>query len=258
MAARDRLEQLKTRIDKLRRDSLDVVTNANRIVYQGIQKLADQELKALNDYYKSAVASLKGAGKSSSLKDVAATQLDLMQDTVTRVIAHARESLSIIADTRAELARLVSAGGPLSSKALSKAAEPAQKAIADVKKAAAKAQKTAAKTAKDVRKSLEKELAVVEKEGKAAIKKGEAKAREVGKTVKKQIESVLHVGAAPATKKAVTAKPSPESRAARAASKAKKAGTAGGGAPAPKPSAVSGGASDPMPATRSTMPPRKR
>lgn len=254
MAARDRIEQLRARIDKLRRDSLDVVTNANRIVYQGIQKLADQELKALNDYYKSALASLKGAGKSSSLKDVASTQLDLMQEAVTRVISHARESLSIIADTRAELARLVSAGGPLSSKALSRAAEPAQKAIADVKKAAAKAQKTAAKTAKDVRKTLEKEIAVAEKKGKAAIKKGEARAKEVGKTVKQQIEAVLEVAAPPALKKAVTAKPSPQSRAARAASKAKK--TAAGGTPAAAAGETAAGEAPSM--TRSTMPPKKK
>lgn len=226
MAAKDRLEQFKARIDKLGRDSLDVVVNANRIVYQGIQKLADQELKALNDYYKGAVASLKGAKKGSSIKDVASEQLDLMQDTVSKVIAHARESLSIIADTRAELARLVSAGGPLSSKALTQAVEPAQKAMQDVKNRAAKAQKTAVKTAKDARKSLEKELAYAEKKGKAAIKKGGAKAKEVSRSVKKQIESVLEVATPAVLKKAVTAKPSPESRAARAASKAKKTGAA--------------------------------
>lgn len=229
MAAKDKLEQLKTRIDQLRKDSLDVVVNANRIVYQGIQKLADQELKALNEYYKSALASLKDV-KKGNIKDVASTQLDLMQETVSKVIAHARESMSIIADTRAELTRLVSAGGPLSSKALTKAAEPAQKAIDDVKKVAAKAQKSAVKTVKDVRKSLEKELAYAEKKGKSAIKKGKAKAKEVSASVKQQVEavrqqveSVIEVATPAALKKAVTAKPSPESRAARAVSKAKKA-----------------------------------
>lgn len=245
MAAKDRLEQLKSRIDQLRRDSLDVVANANRIVYQGIQKLADQELKALNDYYKSALASLKDAKKGDSIKDVAANQLDLMQDTVTRVIAHARESLSIIADTRAELARLVAAGGPLSSKALTKAAEPAQKAIEDVQKVVAKAQKSAARTAKDVKKTIEKEIAYAEKKGKQAIKKGEAKAKEVGEAVKQQIDSVLDVAVPPALKKAVTAKPSPESRAARAVSKAKAKKSAAAPTPA-------------KPATRSTMPPKPK
>lgn len=245
MAAKDRLDQLKSRIDQLRRDSLDVVANANRIVYQGIQKLADQELKALNEYYKSALASLKDTKKGDSIKDVAATQLDLMQDTVTRVISHARESLSIIADTRAELARLVAVGGPLSSKALTKVAEPAQKALEDVQKVVAKAQKSAAKTAKDVKKTLEKEIAYAEKKGKAAIKKGEAKAKEVGEAVKQQLDTVLDVAVPPALKKAVTAKPSPESRAARAVSKVKAKKAAVGGA-APKP------------ATRSTMPPKPK
>ncbi len=39
------------------RQSLDTLGNANQIVYGGVQKLADAELKALNDYYKAAVAS---------------------------------------------------------------------------------------------------------------------------------------------------------------------------------------------------------
>ncbi|MGQ0619117.1 MAG: phasin family protein [Panacagrimonas sp.] len=257
MAAKDRLEQFKARIDKLGRDSLDVVVNANRIVYQGIQKLADQELKALNDYYKGAVASLKGAKKGSSIKDVATEQLDLMQDTVSKVIAHARESLTIIADTRAELARLVSAGGPLSSKALTQAVEPAQKAMQEVKKRAAKAQKTAVKTAADARKSLEKELAYAEKKGKAAIKKGKAKAKEVTQSVKesveKGIETVMEVAVPPALKKAVTAKPSPESRAARAASKAK---TAARVTPKSDSDAAAGPSDTAVP--QSTMPPKKK
>ena len=61
MAARDTIDQLKAHIERLRRDSLDVVANASRIVFEGVQKLAEQELRALNDYYKSAVNSAKGA-----------------------------------------------------------------------------------------------------------------------------------------------------------------------------------------------------
>jgi hypothetical protein len=218
MAARDTIDQLKAHIERLRRDSLDVVANASRIVFEGVQKLAEQELRALNDYYKSAVSSAKAA---SGPGDLASAQLDLLQDTVTKVIAAARESLSIIADTRAELSRLVNTGGD--AKALTKVAAPAQKAIEDVKKAAAKAQATAAKTAAEVRKTLEKELAAAEKKSKAAVRQTEAKAREVGKVVKNRIGSVLDIAPPPAVaKKAVTAKPSPDSRAARAASLARK------------------------------------
>ena len=221
MAARDTIDQLKAHIERLRRDSLDVVANASRIVFEGVQKLAEQELRAFNDYYKSAVNSAKAA---SGPGDLASAQLDLLQDTVQKVIAAARESLSILADTRAELARLVNNGGPgIDAKVLSKVTAPAQKAIEDVKKAASKAQATAAKTAAEVRKTLEKELAAAEKKGKAAIKQTETKAREVGKVVKNRIGSVLDITPPPAVaKKAVTAKPSPDSRAARAASMAKK------------------------------------
>lgn len=232
MAAKDTIEQLKAHIERLRRDSLDVVTNASRIVFDGVQKLAEQELKALNDYYKSAVSSAKGASSPGSL---ASQQLDLLQDTVQKVIAAARESLSILSDTRAELQRLVGSGAAaLEGKALSKVAAPAQKAIEDVKKAAAKAQASAAKTASDVKKTLEKELAAAEKKTKAAVKQTETRARDTAKAVRTKIESVLDVAAPAVSKKAVTARPSPESRAARAASKkvAKKAAPA---APASKP-----------------------
>ncbi|MGQ0528836.1 MAG: phasin family protein [Panacagrimonas sp.] len=226
MAARDTLDQLKSNIERLGRDSLDVVSNASRIVFEGVQKLAEQELQALNDYYKSATAKLKDAGGSgpSGYQDMAAQQLDLLQDTVQKVISHARESLTIISQTRAELTRLIgSSDSVLSAKALTRITAPAQKAIEDVKKAAAKAQKNAAKTAQDMKKSLEKELAYAEKKGKAAVKQGESKARAVSKTVKTKIESVLDISAPPAAvKRAVKAKPSPESRANRATSKAKK------------------------------------
>ena len=226
MAARETLDQLKSHIERLGRDSLDVVANASRIVFEGVQKLAEQELQALNDYYKSATAKIKQAGGSgpSGYQDMAAQQLDLLQDTVQKVISHARESLSIISETRAELTRLIgTSDSVLSPKALSRVIAPAQKAIEDVRKAASTAQKNAAKTAQDVRKSLEKELASAEKKGKAAVKQTEAKAREVTKTVRNKIESVLDISAPPVmVKKAVKARPSPESRANRATSKAKK------------------------------------
>lgn len=223
MAARDKIDQLKTQVERMRRESLDVVSNASRIVFEGVQKLAEQELKALNDYYKSATGALKAPRAGSSYQDLAAKQLDLLQDTVQKVLSHARESLGIIAETRAELTRLIGDGGALDSKSLSRVTAPAHKAIDDVRKAAAKAQKSASKTAKDLRKALDKELASAEKKGRKAARQGEARAREVGKSVRDKLESVLDVAPPPPAKKAVKARPSPESRAARAASKARKA-----------------------------------
>lgn len=228
MAAKDTIDQLKAHIERLRRDSVDVVATASRIVFEGVQKLAEQELQALNDYYKNAVGAMKTARSGNTgPKDLAAQQLDLLQDTVQRVISHARESLSIISSTRAELARLLgTTESALDTKALTKVTAPAQKAMEDVKKVAAKAQATAAKTAKDMKRTLDKELAFAEKKGKAAVKQTEAKARAVGKEVSKAVKSklnlVLDIAPPAAVKKAVSARPSPESRAARAASKAKK------------------------------------
>jgi hypothetical protein len=266
MAAKQRLEQIRLQIEKLGRDSLDVVANANRIVLQGIQRLAEQELTALNEYYKSAVDSLKSVRRGdSSIKSLASSQLDLMQETVNRVISNARESLKIIADTRAELARLVDRDdGVLSQKALAKMTAPAQKAIEDVRKAAEKAQKSAAETAVSVKKSLEKEIAAAEKRGRAALTEGKARAGAMSASVRNTVGSVLDISPPVAVvKKAVSARPSPESRAIRATSKAKKhpprassdstlppkkSATAKSGMP-PKKKATT---------TRSTMPPKRK
>lgn len=221
MAANNRLDQLKSQIERLGRDSVDVVGNANRVVYKGIQKLAEQELKALNDYYKGAIDSLKSTRKGSSLKDVAAKQIDLMQETVNRVISHARESMSIIADTRSELAKLVDRSeepaGPKKKKKLVKAAAPAQKAIKNVRAAAVKAQKDMKKTVKATRKAVVREV----KKGRDA---GRAKAEQVAKLIKQRVGSVLDIQAPPpAPAKPVSARPSPTSRASRATSMAKRA-----------------------------------
>ena len=84
--------QLKGELEKLRKDSLSVVLNANKIVYSGVQKLADRELKALNDYYRSALDAIRSADHAKEgLRSLANQQLDLLQNTVNQVIGHARE-----------------------------------------------------------------------------------------------------------------------------------------------------------------------
>lgn len=203
MAAKQHLDQLKQQIERLRKDSLDVVANANRIVYGGVQKLADRELKALNDYYRSALDSIKKANKND-IRGLAQQQLDLLQDTVNQVISHARESMGIVAETRAELSKLVQKGikgEKVVMADLNKAAAPAKKAIAKVKSAAQKAgqdaKKSAAKAGKQATATTKKVVASGKRTATAAIKKVEQ--------------------AVPA--------PSPGSRASRATSRAKQAAT---------------------------------
>ncbi len=201
MAAKQHLDQLRKQIDKLRSDSISVVASANKIVYNGVQKLADRELKALNDYYKSALASIKNANKND-LRGLAQQQLDLLQDTVNQVISHARESMTIVADTRAELTRLVQRGvegEKVTVAKLNKAVAPAKKAVAKAKAAAQKATKDAEKT---VKKTSGKAKAVTRK----AVAEGKATAAAVVKKVEYAFPA-----------------PSPGSRASRATSKAKQA-----------------------------------
>jgi len=165
MAAKERLNQLKQQLERLRKDSFSVVANANKIVFQGVQKLADKELKALNDYYKSALASIKSA-RRGNLKGVAQHQLDLLQDTVNQVISHARESMSIVADTRAELARLVqksNAGARITPAQLGKVTAPAKKAVAKARAAAKKAGAQAKKTTRKAASAGQKRVASAKK-----------------------------------------------------------------------------------------------
>jgi len=219
-----RFDQIKTSFDKLRKDSLDVVSSANKIVSQGVQRLAEHELKALNETYKTVLASLKDAKKGDSIKDVAGKQLDVMQDSVNKLIASTRESIGILADTRQELASLVSGGlktGAVAEAELAKVADKAKKAVEGVKAAAADAQKKAGVVGAQAKASADKVAATVKADAKKVI--GTVK-KDAG-AIKQRVGSVLDIKpkAAPVKKPVLAVKPSANSRANRATSKAKKA-----------------------------------
>ena len=241
---------------QLAKQSLDTLGNANQIVYGGVQKLADAELKALNDYYKAAVASLKRARGEKDIKSTAQKQADLLQEAVNKLIGNARASLGVVADARAELAKLVKGsadGGKMSVARLEKAIAPAQKALEKVKAEARKASEKASATVKTARKDIKAEVGKAEKSLKADVKavrkdvKAEVKkigkvvktevkaAKKTAKTVEKKVvkaarsvektvEAAAKSGAAEAKKLVARAvpTPSPNSRASRATSAAKK------------------------------------
>jgi light-regulated signal transduction histidine kinase (bacteriophytochrome) len=205
--------QLKGEIDKLRKDSLSVVQNANKIVYSGVQKLADRELKALNDYYRSALEAIRSADRKQGLRDMAHHQLDLLQDTVNQVIAHARESMSIVAEARTELSRLVDRGvhgGKVGKAELERAAAPARKAVGKAKAAAQKAVQKAVKKA--TRKITPKAAAKPVKKARAATRKAVASGRRTAVAARKVATRAVKIGSG-----------APESRASRATSRAQHA-----------------------------------
>lgn len=204
VASRKPLNQVKARIQRLRRDSVEVAANSGRIVRDGVQKLAEQELKALNAYYRSATASLRSARGpgGSGYQDMAATQLDLLDKTIRKVAGNAMEALSVLSDARAELARLVEPEPPPTRlTALKKMTAPARKVVADVRKAATRAQKGTNTTVRKVRRSLEKEWAYAEKRGRSAVRRGETKARKVGTLAGQALGSILDRASPPSTRK---------------------------------------------------------
>jgi hypothetical protein len=227
MASKLGFTQLKGQIEKLRKDSLEVVANANKIVYGGVHKLADRELKALNEYYKSAVASIKAA-RGNKIKDTAQTQIDLLHKTVNQVISHARESVGVVAEARAELAKLIdksAKGIGIPDSNIRRAVAPAKSALEKAKAGAKSAAKQAEKTVAAAKKEASKGAKKVEKKVKAEVKTAEKKVKAVEKKVQQAKTKVVAEAKAgvEAAKKAVA--PSPGSRAARATSAAKKAVT---------------------------------
>ena len=138
MKAKHRLDQLKKQFDRMRKDSLAAVGTANEAVYAGLHKFADKELKALSEYYDSALSSLRAAKQDrSGIKDVVQTQFDLMQQTVTRLIAHARESVEA-ATASGNAAPEPAMAAPAAAKAAPRKA-PAKKSAVPKKVAAKKA-----------------------------------------------------------------------------------------------------------------------
>jgi len=220
MAANARFHKLKRQVEKLRKDSLDLVGSANKILYQGVQKLADKELKALNEYYKSAVASIKKADRAD-LKGAAKEQIDLLQDTVNTVIGHARESLAVVAEARSEIAKLVQKGmrgDKVKEAQLKKAVAPARKAVKDVGAAAKSAGKQASKRVRKAAAGANKPAAKTEKSVITAARQAASKAVTDVRSGAKSAAASLNLAVSKVT-------PSPGSRAGRATSKAKEAAT---------------------------------
>ncbi len=77
MAAKKKLAKLKTQMDDVRSIAIETVISANKIVYEGIQRLAEHELDELQKSYKSVVDGLKASTKKGDVKSTAQAQLDL-------------------------------------------------------------------------------------------------------------------------------------------------------------------------------------
>jgi type IV secretory pathway VirJ component len=150
LKAKHRLDQLKKQFDRMRKDSLAALGTNNEAVYAGLQKFADKELKALHEYCEGALSSLREQ-KKSGIQTIVQTQLDLLQDTVTRLVANARESMDIVtgagkgAPSSAPSAAKAPAKKAAPKKAAAKKAAPAKKAA--VAKKAPAAKKTAKRAA---------------------------------------------------------------------------------------------------------------
>ena len=68
MAAKKKLAKLKTQMDDVRSIAIETVISANKIVYEGIQRLAEHELDELQKSYKSVVDGLKAIAHDGGKK----------------------------------------------------------------------------------------------------------------------------------------------------------------------------------------------
>ena len=79
MAAKKKLAKLKTQMEDVRGIAIETVISANKIVYEGIQRLAEHELDELQKSYKTVVDGLKASSRKGDIKSTAQAQLDLLQ-----------------------------------------------------------------------------------------------------------------------------------------------------------------------------------
>lgn len=245
MAGKKTIDQFSGQIDKLRKESVETVANANRIVSQGVQKLADRELKALKDYYQELVGQVKAARRGESIKDLAARQLDLMQDTVNKMIGNARESFGTVAEVRDELTKLVMRrADKVTLPEIEQVKAPARKALGKMKKAATQAEATAAAVVASLGDKMEslanpaaeaagKALSGVRRRGKAKLGASRGNPKANGKAERKTARSAAKASATqPAAKRGrrkaaeVLAEAAPAPKARRGRPKAAAAATA--------------------------------
>lgn len=219
MAVTNKIDQICTQLEDLRKDSLDMVVAANKIVYQGVQRVADHELKALNDTYRAALDSLKKVKRSDSLKSVTSKQIDVLQEAANRIIASAREALEIVAETRLELTKLMQKnlkGGKVSSAEIERTTKRARKAVTKVRDSARKAAKSGKKSAKKAVKTVKKQTSSTAKTlRKTAVK--------TVKSAPKKARGTARRSMAVAAESISTLAPSSNSRVSRVTSRAKKA-----------------------------------
>ncbi len=146
MAAKKKLAKLKTQMDDVRSIAIETVISANKIVYEGIQRLAEHELDELQKSYKSVVDGLKASTKKGDVKSTAQAQLDLLQSTIDQIIANARTSVQIITETRVALTDALSAnlqGKTTAKKQLNAAKKQATTAAKQVRAATTSARSAA-------------------------------------------------------------------------------------------------------------------
>lgn len=187
MPTKQRLDQVRNRLEHLRHDALEMVTSVNKVVFGGVQRLADHELRTLNQAYATALRSLRTARKTpkGNLKDLSALQIDTLQELADQVIANARQAIKIVAETRSQLTETVKKGGKATTRELTRAVAPARREL---------------------------------KRTGTAARKAATKSRQVTRKTKRKTATSSRPAARPAARR-----PSPNSRAGRATTRAKRA-----------------------------------
>lgn len=107
MAIQDRIDQIAGQIKKIRKNYASAAASANKVVSGGIERLADQELKAVRRHYEQAVKGLKDASNKGNVRDIAQAQVKVLQGTLENIIQSARDSIAIVTSTSRDLAKVL-------------------------------------------------------------------------------------------------------------------------------------------------------
>lgn len=96
----NRVTQWRDEVEKMRKNYSEALVSTNKAVYAGMGEIANQQLTAVKKHYEEALKSLQTLRKGGTPRELAGTQLQMLQDALDRTIKDARETLDILEKTR--------------------------------------------------------------------------------------------------------------------------------------------------------------
>jgi hypothetical protein len=107
----------------------------NAVIHHSVARLVNNQVRVLDGFVDEGVRRLELAAEASALRPLIVNQIGLLADTGTRLAADARRTLSILADTRAQLSEVFTAAPAKGPATPARRARPARATSAGTRRA---------------------------------------------------------------------------------------------------------------------------